>query len=208
MYRNGIRLVIQYNHPDIVIVGEAKYGSEFFGLLETDAGASADIVLLDIALPDMSGIEIARRLKADRPALKILAISAENISSTVEQMLEIGIEGFISKFNCSNEILIEAIRAVMHGYEYFGNDISDIISRIYVAKKKQTQITSEFTDQEKRILECCHEGLPAKRIADRLNISTNTVQWHKANIFRKLGINSTLELVRYGLKSGIIRVEK
>ena len=207
MFRNGIRLVVQFGHPDIAIVGEAKYGADFFRLLESDGCAAADIVLLDVALPDMSGIEIARRLKTERPALKILVISAENNASTVEEMLRIGVEGFVSKFSCSNEIIIEAIRAVMHGHEYFGSDISDIISRIYVSKKKQVQVTSEFTEQEKRILECCHEGLPAKLIAGRLNISANTVQWHKANIFRKLGINSTLELVQYGLKSGIIQVE-
>jgi DNA-binding NarL/FixJ family response regulator len=207
MFRNGMRMVVQYGHPDIVIVGEAKYGSDFFRLLETAECAAADIVLLDIALPDMSGIEIARRLKTERPALKILAISAINTSSTVEAMRHIGIEGFVSKFNCSNEIIIEAIRAVMQGHEYFGSDISDIISRIYVSKKKQVQVTSGFPEQENRILEYCHEGLPAKLIADRLHISANTVQWHKANIFRKLGINSTLELVQYGVKSGIIQVE-
>lgn len=204
-YRCGIRLTIKYEHPDIVIAGEAKSGADFFNLLKR--GVEADIVLLDIMLTDMSGIDIVRRLKAERPDLKILIISAENTDKTIEEMLSIGVEGFISKVETNPEKTVEVVRLVMQGHKYFGRDISEIISRIYVVKKKQSQATSEFTEQEKRVIECCHEGLPAKRIADRLGISTNTVQWHKSNIFRKLGINSTLELVNFAVKKGIIKRE-
>ena len=204
LFRLGVRTAIESRHPDIVIVGEAKSGTEFYRLLET---TTADIVLLDIILPDTSGIEIARRLKTERPALKILAISAENSASVVEEMLQIGIEGFISKINSNPDTLAEAIRSVMHGFEYFGKDISNVISRIYVVKKKTTEVSNDFSDQEKRIIECCHEGLPAKLIAIRLGITTRTVDWHKSNIFRKLNINNTLEMVRFALQNGIIRAE-
>jgi len=196
-------MAIEINHPDIVVVGEAKLGADFFRLVET--AEAADVVLLDIALPDISGIEIARRLKSERSAMKILAISAENTAETVEEMLNIGIEGFVSKLHCNADIIVEAIRTVMQGLDYFGKDISDIISRIYIAKKKTTQVTSEFSEQEQRIIECCHEGLPAKLIADRLGVSPRTVDWHKSNIFRKLGINSTLEMMQFALKNKIIR---
>ena len=202
LFRLGVRMAIESYHPDIVIVGEAKSGADFYRLLETTV---ADIVLLDIMLPDTSGIEIARRLKTERPDMKILAISAENSTSVVEEMLQIGIEGFISKLNSHPDILAEAIRSIMQGFEYFGKDISDVISRIYVAKKRTTEVSGEFSEQERRIIEYCHEGLPAKLIADRLGITTRTVDWHKSNIFRKLNINSTLEMVRFGLKNGIIR---
>jgi len=94
----------------------------------------------------------------------------------------------------------------MQGFDYFGTDISAIICRIYVAKKKTTKITSEFTEQEKRIIELCHEGLSAKLIADRLGITTRTADWHKSNIFSKLGINSTLEMVQFAVKNGIIEM--
>jgi DNA-binding NarL/FixJ family response regulator len=153
----------------------------------------------------MSGIEIARRLKNERPEIKILVISAENTTATIEEMVNIGVEGFISKFNSNPDILVHAIRSIMQGVDYFGRDISEIIHRIYIAKKKTTQITSEFSEQEKHIIECCHEGLPAKLIANRLGISVRTVDWHKSNIFRKLGINNSLEMVRYAVKSGIIK---
>ena len=204
LYRLGIRTAIESRHPDIAVVGEAGSGAEFFGLPES---ATADIVLLDIALPDMNGVEIARRLKKERPEMKILAVSAENSSEVVQEMLETGIEGFISKLHGGADAIVEAVRSVMQGVDYFGKDISDIIRRIYVAKKKTFEVTSEFTEQEKRIIELCHEGLPGKIIANRLGISLRTVDNHKNHIFRKLGINNTMEMVRYALKNGIIQME-
>ena len=201
LFRLSLRTAIEFRFTDIVIVGEASSGAEFFNLLKT---VDADIVLLDIRLSGMSGIEIASRLKTDHPDMKILAVSAESALSTVEAMLEIGIEGFVSKSNCKPEILVEAILSIMQGLEYFGKDISDIISRIYIAKKKSMQISEEFSEQEKKIIELCLEGLSAKLIADRLGISTRTVDWHKSNIFSKLGINSTLELVQFVIKNNIV----
>lgn len=201
LFRLSLRTAIECSHTDIVIAGEAGSGAAFFSLLRT---VDADIVLLDIALPGMSGIEIARRLKNEHSDMKILAVSAENDLSTVEEMVEIGIEGFVSKSKCKPDILVDAIRSVMQGLDYFGKDISEIISRIYIAKKKSTQVSEEFSEQEKSIIELCLEGLPAKLIADRLCISTRTVDWHKSNMFSKLGINSTLELIQFAVKNKII----
>ena len=204
LFRLGIKTAITSRYPDLKIVGEADTGSSFFSLLET---TTADIVLLDIMLPDMTGIEIARRLKTERPEMKILAISAENTTAVVHEMLDIGINGFISKRMGSIDSLSEAIRSIMLGFDFFGKDISDIIYRIYVSRKKTAEVTLEFTEQEKRIIELCREGLQAKEIADRLAISARTVETHKKNIFNKLGINSTLEMVQYAIKNGIIRME-
>jgi len=204
LFRLGIRTAIENRYPDISVVGEASSGALFFGLLKITA---VDVVLLDISLPDMSGIEIARRLKTEYPAVKILAFSADNSASTINQMLQIGIEGFISKLKSNPDTLAEALRSVEQGVEYFGSDISDMIRQIYLSKKKTTQVSSEFSEQEKRIIECCHEGLPVKLIANRIGISINTVNWHKSNIFRKLGINNSLEMVKYAVKNGIIRIE-
>ena len=205
LYRDGIKMAIQFNHPDIVVVGEAKYGADLFRLLLTPEGAEADIILLDIELPDMSGIEIARRIKSQYPEKKILIISAKHTAENVEKIIEVGVEGFVSKDNCDNAVVINAIRTIIQGFEYFGSDISEIIRRIYISKKKTAQVTSEFTEQEKRILECCHDRLPAKLIADRLCISVRTVEWHKSNIFKKLDINNTYEMVIYALRNGIIK---
>jgi len=92
----------------------------------------------------------------------------------------------------------------MQGLDYFGKDISDIISRIYIAKKKTMQVGEEFSEQERKIIELSFEGLPAKRIAERLKISARTVDWHKSNIFSKLGVNSTMELIQFVIKNNIV----
>jgi len=204
LFRLGIRTAIENRHSDLRIIGEAETGAEFFALLNT---VSADIVLLDIALPDISGIDIARRLKADYPEIKILAISAENTAPVVQAMFDAGIEGFISKRHGGVDTFAEAIRSIMQGCEYFGKDISEIIYRIYVSKKKTAEVSAEFTEQEKRIIELCREGLPGKLIADRLCISLRTVNNHKNHIFRKLGITNTMEMVQYAMRNGIIQME-
>ena len=201
LFRIGVRTAIELCHLDISIAGEVESGKDLFNLLKTTA---ADIVLLDIALPDMSGIEIARRLKKEYPQIKILAVSALNATQIIEDMIAVGVEGFISKINSAPDALVEAIHTVMQGRNYFGKDIAEIISRIYVAHKKTTKITTEFTEQEKLVIECCQKGLSSKLIADRLFISPRTVDWHKSNIFRKLGIKSTLEMVKFAVDNGII----
>jgi len=201
LFRLGLRTAIENRNTDITVIGEANSGKDFFKLLEI---STPDIVLLDIMLPDTNGIEIARSLKNEKPELKILVISGENTVETVQEMLNIGIEGFISKINSNPDIIVEAIRSVIQGFDYFGKDISEIIGRIYIAKKKTAKVTTEFSEQEKQIIELCIEGLPAKLIADRLGLATKTVEWHKSNIFRKLGINSTVEMVSFAVKNSII----
>jgi len=204
LFRLGLKTAISSNHPDICIVGEAETGEELFRILET---TEADILLLDINLPEMSGIEIAQRIKSENPKMKILVISSENTAVVIQALLQIGIDGFISKRMGSMDVLANAIRSIMSGFEYFGKDISDIIYRIYVSKKNTSEVTVEFTEQEKIIIELCRDGLPSKLIADRLSISSRTVENHKNNIFRKLGINSTIEMIQYAIKHGIIKIE-
>ena len=204
LFRIGLKATFKDSHSDIRVVGEADCGEALFRLLIT---TTADIVLLDINLPDISGVEITRRLRRDYPVIKILAISAENTTETVKAMLEAGIDGFISKRQGNVDELAEAIRTVISGLEYFGRDISAIIYDVFVSKKKTTTVTHEFTEREKEIILACRDGLLCKEIATRLGISTHTVNAHKNNIFNKLGINNTMEMVQYALKKGIIKVE-
>ena len=203
-FRIGVRTAIETRHPDLCVVGEAASGADFFALLET---VSADIVLLDILLPDMSGIEIAHRLKTEHPELKILVVSAQNTTLAVKAMLDTGIEGFISKRCGEVDEYASAMHSIMHGINYFGKDIAEIMYHLYVAIKKTTEVTAEFTEQEKRIIELCRECMSAKQIADHLFISLRTVNNHKNNIFKKLGINSTAKMVQYAVEKGIIRME-
>ena len=204
LFRLGVRSSLASRHPDISIAGEAETGEALFDLLKT---ATVDLALLDVVLPDTSGVDITRRLKKEYPALKILAISSENTAETTWALLDAGVDGFISKRKGGSDELAAAIRSVMSGFQYFGKDISDVIYRIYIAKTRTTHPAAHFTEQEKNIIELCREGLPAKLIADRLNISVRTVETHKNNIFKKLGINNTAEMLNYAMKYGMIRME-
>ena len=205
LFRAGVRMTFASAYPDICITGEADSGNALFALLPS---TPADVILLDIHLPGgMGGAEIAKRLRREYPAMKILAVSAENTAETVETMLDAGVDGFISKQHSDFDVLAEAIRAVASGLEYYGRDIATILLGVYVAKKKTTAVTNEFTDRERDVIHLCRDGLMCKEIADRLGISINTVNTHKKNIFQKLGINNTVEMVQYALKNGIIRIE-
>ena len=205
LFRMGLRNTLTYACSGITVAGEADSGEALFAL---PALADADLVLLDINLPGMGGAEIARRLRRDYPALKILAISAENDNNTVQTMLEAGIDGFISKQRSDANELNQAIHSVMNCEDYFGRDIAAIIYDVYVAKKKTTAVTPEFSERERDIILLCREGLLCKEIAERLGLSINTINTHKKNIYQKLGINNTMEMVRYAMANGIIRVEK
>jgi DNA-binding NarL/FixJ family response regulator len=204
LFRIGLKAAINADYPDIHIAGEAECGKELFGIL---ASTPVDVVLLDINLPDINGAEIARRLRCDYPALKILAVSAENTTETIEAMLEAGIDGFISKQKGDMNELTQAIRTVADGLEYYGRDIAAIIFGVYVSKKKTAKVTNEFTEREREIILACRDGLMCKEIADRMGVSINTINTHKKRIFVKLGINTTMEMVQYALKHGIIRIE-
>jgi len=201
LFRVGLKTTFEYGYPDICVTGEADCGKAFFDLLPS---TPADIVLLDINLPDIGGAEIARRLRAEYPDMKILAVSAENANETIQAMIEAGIDGFVSKQKCDSDELAYAIRTVMNGFNYFGRDISALLFSVYVSKKKTTEVTHEFTERERDIIIACRDGLLSKEIAERLGISFYTVNVHKRNIFQKLGINNTMEMVQYALKKGII----
>ena len=204
LFRLGLQAAFQHGYPDICLCGEASSGAELFELL---GSTPADLVLLDINLPDMCGVDVARRLRHDYPAVKILAISGDNTAQTVQSMLEAGIDGFISKQNGDFDELAQAIRTVKSGLDYFGRDISFIIYDVFKSKKKTSIVPAEFTKREREIILLCRDGLIGKEIAARLGISPNTVNTHKERIFQKLGINTTVEMVQYALKNGIIRIE-
>ena len=205
MFRMGVRMYIESSCKDICVVAEVESGEKLFLLPQL---TTASVVVLDIEMsPGMNGIEVARRLKSIYPDLKILAVSALTSQEVVEAMIDTGVNGFISKSKGDYETLANAIRTIADGYEYYGVDISKILFNTYVAAKKTVKVTSEFTAQERQIIELCGKGLSVRQIAVQLFISRRTVENHKQHIFEKLGIHSTGEMIRYAMVHKIIRVE-
>lgn len=192
----GIRSMLE-GKPGIEVVGTAGNGVE---ALEKAAALKPDVMMLDIVMPGMDGIELARRMRAEMPDTALLVLSSDTSLVTLEPLLNIGIDGFLPKTSDASSML-DAIRSVAEGYEYFGMDIARLIERISLAKKASDGL---FTPRELDVIRLSCKGLQYKEIAGRLGIKYLTVVTIKNNIFRKLGINNTVELVIYAVRKELI----
>lgn len=192
----GIRSMLE-GKPGIEVVGTAGNGVE---ALEIAAKLKPDVMMLDIVMPGMDGIELARRMRAEMPDTALLVLSSDTSLVTLEPLLNIGIDGFLPKTSDASSML-DAIRSVAEGYEYFGTDIARLIERISLAKKASDGL---FTPRELDVIRLSCKGLQYKEIAGQLGIKYLTVVTIKNNIFRKLGINNTVELVIYAVRKELI----
>lgn len=181
------------------VIAEAENAADFYNIFNNNPPI-IDLVLLDIILPDASGVDLAKFLRANYPDIKILVLSIDSSKSTILQLFEIGINGFISK-NASVDELLSAIDSVLSDMEFYGKDVAQLIYDIKTACVVEDDL---FTNRELEIIKYCAEGLYAKEIAKQLNISTRTVETHKNNIFKKLGFSSSVELVKYAFEHSLI----
>lgn len=196
--RMGISLALNSGSSNCRIVAEAGSVHEAKELLKQLE--KVDIVLLDLMLPDGNGTEIVQFLRSRGADTKVLVISADTTRENILQLIDLGIGGFISKF-ADISTLEAAITSVYSGIEYYGKDITEILHAVSTAKAQALDI---FTSRELDIMRYCAKGLSVKQISDELNISTRTVENHKNNIFKKLGFNSTAELINYVFEHGIV----
>ena len=184
LIRLGLRSSLQgTTHKVTIDAATADY--LFEKLLE---GVPCDLILLDVLMPGTSGIEVAQRLRAEYPDIKIIIVSADTKEYIINQLMQIGIDGFISK-NGPLEEVRDAVASVNEGVPYYGRDLAVLVRDIVDARldKKSSSLLT------KRELE-----------ADKFNISLRAVNSHKTNIFNKLGLSSSVEMVRFALEHGII----
>lgn len=196
--RMGISLALNSGSSNCRIVAEAGSVHEAKELLKQLE--KVDIVLLDLMLPDGNGTEIVQFLRSRGADTKVLVISADTTRENILQLIDLGIGGFISKF-ADISTLEAAITSVYSGIEYYGKDITEILHAVSTAKAQALDI---FTSRELDIMRYCAKGLSVKQISEELNISTRTVENHKNNIFKKLGFNSTAELINYVFEHRIV----
>ena len=192
----GIHSMLE-TKPGIEVVGTASDG---FQALSKASELRPDVMMLDVVMPGMDGIELARRMRAEMPDVALLVLSSDTSIATLETLLGIGIDGFVPKTS-DEAAMLSAIRSVAAGYEFFGTDIARLIERISLAKKASD---SMFTPRELDVIRLSCRGLQYKEIAGELGIKYLTVVTIKNNIFRKLGINNTVELVLYAIKKQLI----
>jgi len=204
VFREGIKLILE-NLQDIEVVGEASDGMEVLQQIET---SNPDVILLDISMGELGGIETALILKEKYPGTKILVLSMHHESSYIVHMLEAGAAGFLLKDSGSRE-LINAIRTVAEGGVYYSKQVSAAIvahlTKQSASKEKKTNIP--LTKREQEVLRLIAEENSNAEIADRLFISIRTVDTHRRNLLEKLGAKNTAGLVKAAIKLGLIHPE-
>ena len=190
---------------DIEIVGEASNGME---ALEKVRQIAPDMVLMDIAMPIMDGLEATRRIHKEFSKIKVLVLTQYDEENYIFPVIEAGACGFISKTAASSE-LTSGIRAVYRGDSFLSPTAARILVEDYRQRanvKDNHDPYKELTNRERDILKLLAEGYTVQEIADMLVISPKTVEGHKTNLMAKLGIHSRVDLVKYGLRKGIITV--
>jgi DNA-binding NarL/FixJ family response regulator len=201
MVRQGVRMVLQAQ-PDIELVGEAGRGEEACALAEQ---LRPDVVIMDLSLPDISGIEATRRIKAALPDTRVIALTMHEEEPYVLEVLKAGADGYIVKRSAAAD-LFNAIRAVTQGQAVLDPLVTRAVVAGYVSRPHfpQTRDQIPLTPREREILILVAEGYTNAEIARKLYISEKTVQTHRSNILDKLGIHDRTEVVRYAIRHGLI----
>lgn len=205
--RDGIKSLLQ-KEKDFIITGEAGSFGELLRLFEYEI---PDLILMDISLPDKSGIEIARYVKANYSGVKIIMLSMHINNEYIFNSLQAGANAYLPK-NSSKKELIEAIRSVVAGEDYLSSEVSDVILKGYLKRAKGSSDkidtgNEKLTNREEEILKHVVEGKGNKEIAESLFISVRTVESHKNHIMQKLEIKSTVELIKYAINNNYINLK-
>ena len=200
--REGIRTLLQ-KVTDIEVVGEAGNGREAVTKIEQ---LVPDVVLMDITMPVMSGLEATRQIKQKYPQVKVLILTIHETNQYLSQMLQAGASGYVVKTTATSE-LISAIRAVHQGDVYLYPSITRMLVEDYLQRVKGGEEKTSYeglTNREREILALIAEDKKNKEIADLLGISVRTVQAHRTNLMDKLGAHDRTELVKYAISKGMI----
>jgi len=189
---------------DIEVVGEAADGSEALKMVKELA---PNVVLMDIAMPIMGGLEATRRICKECPRTKVLVLTQYDDKEYVFPVIEAGASGFISKVAASSE-LGSGIRSVYQGDSYLSPSVAKLLVEDYRHRGGRVSHDpyEQLTDRERDVLKLVVEGYTTQEIADMLVVSPKTVEGHRTNLMAKLGIHNRIELVKYALRKGIISI--
>ncbi|MCD4664150.1 MAG: response regulator transcription factor [Bacteroidales bacterium] len=201
-FRKGLALTIKkFNYAEIV--AEATNGQEFLDILKNQ---EADIVLMDIKMPLMDGIEATRIAVHDFPQLKIVALSMFGDEQYLQSMIDAGAKGFLLK-NIRTDDLDRALKIIAEGKNYYSEELLTYFTERFSKKEKEDDFYESLTERELEILQLIAKGLTNQEIADKLFISVRTVTNHRANINSKTGANNTAKLIAFALKHNLINMD-
>jgi DNA-binding NarL/FixJ family response regulator len=203
--RDGVRTMIM-EEDDIEFVGCAENGHKALELIKT---LLPDIVISDISMPDMTGIELTSKIKDSGIDAKVLILSMYTTDDYIFNAIQTGAKGILPKQDTTRDMLLEAIRSIDSGAEYFAPDITKKIMHSFVSGTKKGSNADHsnkysLTPREKEILKLYVEGYSNSEVASKLNISVRTVETHKNNIMQKFEFKSTVEMIKFALKNNIV----
>jgi len=199
--RQGLRAILEVE-SDIIIIGEADSGQE---VLDQIKELKPDILVLDLALPDMSGLEVIRRLHYGSYQTQVVVLSMHARGAYVQEALKYGAKGYVLKGSDAKE-LVQAIRQAMLGQHYLSPSLakSSVEAQFQMTQSQRLDPLKTLTNREREILPLAASGMSSSGIGERLSISPRTVEVHRARILHKLGLQNQAELIRYSLQRGIL----
>lgn len=195
--RKGVRMLLE-SESDIEVVGEARNGRE---AIERARTLKPDIVIMDVSMPELNGIESTRRICDESPHPSVIALSMHKDSVYVREILRAGARGYLLK-DSEDDDLIRAIRAVYRGEAFLSPAVSDAVLTDY--RKHVTNPVDLLTSREREVLAMIAEGKTNKEIAVALNLSVYTVESHRGSVMEKLNLHSTGDIVRFALRNGLV----
>ncbi|MGY5000641.1 response regulator [Streptomyces griseus] len=201
LVRRGVRLILD-GEPDLTVVAEAGDGAE---AIEMARSEQPDLVILDIAMPRLTGLQAARELSRVMPGLRILMLTMYDNEQYFFEALKAGAAGYVLK-SVADRDLVEACRAAMRDEPFLYPGAVTALIRNFLARAKDGEDlpARAITEREEEILKLVAEGHSSKEIAELLVISVKTVERHRANLLQKLGLRDRLELTRYAIRAGLI----
>ena len=205
MIRDGVKAMLS-QMKNIKVVGECSNGNEAIAYLKEN-NDDVDIIIMDINMPILNGIEATQQLVANDVKAKIIAMTMRGEDKYISKMLAAGAVGYILKDSGKDE-LFKAIIDVHGGEKYFSNEVRISLVSSYLNKKSTNGLyPDEFSAREIEVLICISEGLTNKLTGEKLFISSRTVETHRRNMLQKAGVNNTIELIKYGIKNGLIEYD-
>ncbi len=200
--RTGLRLVLE-RQPDFRVVGEASDGREAVALVQQH---KPDVVVMDIGMPNLTGIEAARQVTASLPEVSVVILSMHSDEAYVLRALKAGARAYLLKESAESDLLA-AIRAVHNGKAFFSPAVSRMLVEDYIRQLQDREIEDSYellTTREREVLQLIAEGKSNKEIAHMLNLSLYTVESHRGNLMEKLNLHTVPELILYAVRKGVI----
>jgi len=202
--RQGLCNSIQ-REKDMEVVGQAKDG---FSTIRLVKKLAPDVVIMDISMPDVNGIDATREITHDFPQVKVIALSMHSAKKFVREMFKAGASGYLLK-DCEFDELADAIRTVMSGKSYLTPEITDVVVDSYVrtSTEDESSVFTTLSKRERQVLQLLAEGKNTKQIGLKLHISPKTVEAHRLRVMEKLKIDNVAQLTKYAIQEGLTSAE-